>query len=357
MLRICNHLFVLLVCIAGLILNSSPVTAQRATPAAENPTLLVTNAASNYLSLIDPGKGVIGKIEVSASPWGLALARDNRVYVSTAQGVSVVDLRQRKQMAFISYRAKIGTPQYGEYRPGGMGIALSPDKPEVYVGIYLSNGASQVEIIDTDKLTVTAVVPVGIRPFDVLASRDGREVYSLDHDSYTITVIDTATRKTRVIPVAPLGRGSFDKPHYAAIASDGQLWLPYQGRTLIRLDPASGKFTSTPLTANTHQHGITFTPDGRSLLIVGTGAAGGATQGPSLTMVDTQTMQETILPLARPHEKIAVSLDGRHAYLTGGYLLPGGWDGITVINLQDRTVTELAVADRPLDIVVLPSQP
>ena len=141
------------------------------------------------------------------------------------------------------------------------------------------------------------------------------------------------------LPRCPsLGRGVFDKPHYAALAADGHLWLPVQGQVLVRLDPASGQTETFPLTANTHQHGVALTPDGRYLLIVGTGAAGGASAGTSLTIFDTETLAEEILPLDRPHEDIIISPDGQTAFLTGGYLLAGGWEGLTAVDLRQRTV-------------------
>jgi len=320
---------------------------------AQSPTLIVTNAQARQISFVDPTQGVIEQVEVGAAPWGLALAPDHRLYVATAEGIAVVDVRERKRLVLVPYRTAIGEPQWGEYRPGGMGIAVSPDGRQVYVGVYLPDRSSQLEILDTLQLTITGVAPIGVRPFDVLVSKDGRQIFTIDHDSYTVTVIDPLTLQTRTLAVAPLGNGAFDKPHYAALDSAGRLWLPYQGQTLVTLDPISGQFTTTALTADTHQHGVAFTPDGRTLLIVGTGAAGGAQSGTNLTLFDRQTMAEEVLPLARPHEKVVVSPDGRWAYLTGGYLLPGGWDGLTIVDLQSRTLTELAVPDRPLDVVLL----
>src|SRR5215217_4041390 len=102
---------------------------------APGPTLLVTNSAARHVSFVDPAKGVISQIEVGAAPWGIALAPSNRAYISTAEGVAVVDTLGRKLLALIPYRARIGTPQFGEYRPGGMGIAASPDGKRVYVGV------------------------------------------------------------------------------------------------------------------------------------------------------------------------------------------------------------------------------
>lgn len=328
-------------------------TLPAATEQVASPILIVSNSQARHIAWVDPTQGVIAQVEVGAAPWGLALAADGRLYVATAEGVAVVDVDERRRLALVPYQATIGEPQWGEYRPGGMGIAVAPDGRQVYVGVYLPDGSSQLEVLDTAQGAMVSVVPIGVRPFDVLVRGDGRQVFTLDHDSYTVTVVDPLTLQTRTLAVAPLGNGAFDKPHYAAQDSAGQLWLPYQGQTLVRLDPNSGEFTTTPLTADTHQHGVAFTPDGRTLLIVGTGAAGGARGGPSLTLVDRQTLTEAVLPLARPHEKVIVSPDGRWAYLTGGYLLAGGWDGLTVVDLQSRAMTEVAVPDRPLDGVLL----
>lgn len=339
---------------------TSPTPANTAAPDAEltvSPAhlLAVTNSQEQYVSLVDPARGVIVQIEAGAAPWGLAQA-GNRLYVSTAEGIAVIDLNRRERLALVPYQTDVGPPQYGEYRPGGMGIAAAPDGRQVYVGVYVSGQPSQLEILNTETLTIMGRVPIGIRPFDVLVSADGREVFTIDHDSYSVTAVAPTTLATRTFDVAPLGNGAFDKPHYAALAADGQLWLPFQGQVLVKLDPTRGQFDTFPLTANTHQHGVALTPDGRYLLIVGTGAAGGASAGPSLTIFDTQTMAEEVIPLARPHEDIAVSLDGNYAYLTGGYLLTGGWEGLTVVDLQHRTTSELTVAGYPLDIVALPPQ-
>jgi hypothetical protein len=165
--------------------------------------------------------------------------------------------------------------------------------------------------------------------------------------------VDLDAQTPHQLPAMPIGRRAFDKPHYAALRSDGALLLPYQGRALQILDPSSGDERTMPLSAQTHQHGIALTPGEGQALIVGTGPAGGVSGGPSLTILDLTTGHEEIVPLARPHERIAVSRDGKRAYLTGGYLLTGGWDGLTVVDLETRLTREIAVPDGPLDIAVL----
>jgi hypothetical protein len=39
---------------------------------------------------------------------------------------------------------------------------------------------------------------------------------------------------------------------------------------------------------------------------------------------------------------------GRHTFANGG------WDGVSVVNLQQHTVTEILVPGRPLDIAIVP---
>ena len=319
-------------------------------------TLLVTNSLARQVSFVDSERGVTTQIDVGAAPWGIALASDGRAYISTAEGIAVVDVQKRQRLALVPYRAPVGTPSTGEYRSGGMGIAVAPDGKQVYVGVYLQNSPNHLEVLDTQQMAISGVARVGVRPFDVLSSRAGDQVYVLDHDSYSVSVVDAEKLTTNTLAVTPLGNGAYDKPHYAALAPDGHLWLPFQGRVLVNLNPQSGKFTTSSLSADTHQHGIALTPDGRHLLIIGTGRAGEAVHGPSLTIVDTTTLKEEIVPLSRPHEKIVVSPDGRLAVLTGGYLLDGGWDGLTLIDLQTHVQHEIAVPAHPLDAVVIGPQ-
>ena len=83
--------------------------------------------------------------------------------------------------------------------------------------------------------------------------------------------------------------------------------------------------------------------------------AGDAQEPPRLTVLDLATMAEEHIPLSRPHEQVVLSPDGRLAYITGGHTFGNtGWDGLSVVDLQQRSVTELAVPDRPLDIQLFP---
>ena len=148
-------------------------------------TLLTTSSAGRHVSFVDPAAGVLGEVEVGAAPWGAALGAGQRVYVATAEGVAVVDTARRERVALVPYRAAVGPPRFGEYRPGGMGIAVAPAGDLLYVGVYLGSAPSRLEVVDLARLEVVGDVQIGLRPFEVLAPpapSDRREAYALDHD-------------------------------------------------------------------------------------------------------------------------------------------------------------------------------
>ncbi|MEU8758740.1 YncE family protein [Streptomyces sp. NPDC048659] len=330
-----------------------------ASPATPTPagTLLLADFGADTVTFVDPARGPLGSVRVGTAPYGLAVGADGRAWVATAEGVAVVDTATRARLALIPYRTRTGPVTTGEYRGGGMGIALSPDGRRAYVGVNVPGGNGTLEVIDTAALEVTAAVPVGRRPFDVDVARDGSEVYATDHDSFDVTAIRADTLRPRRMEVAPYGTegglGSWLKPHYAAVRpSDGRLLLPFEGERLVVLDPRTGRSTIERMTANTHQHGVTVTPDG-TLLAVGTGPIDpSADRGPSLT-VRAPDGTERVYPLDGPHEDVAVSADGRTAYVTGGFTRDGYWDGLTVVDLADGSTRRLAAGSRPLGVAVL----
>nr|WP_202501456.1 hypothetical protein [Streptomyces sp. SID5785] len=339
---------------------SSPVRGPGPEPTGRTPdgTLLVADFGADTVTFVDPEKGPVDSVRAGAYPYGLAVGEDGRAWVATAEGVAVVDTERRERVDLIPYRTKgLGPVTGGEYRGGGMGIALAPDGRHAYVGVNVPGGDGTVETIDTRTREVTDATGVGRRPFDVDVSRDGREVYVTDHDSFDVTVVDARSHDARRIEVAPYGTegglGSWLKPHYAAVRpSDGRLLFPFEGEKLVVLDPRTGRSTVERMTANTHQHGVTVTPDG-TLLAVGTGPIDPSRdEGPSLT-VRTADGKEKVIPLKGPHEDVAVSPDGRTAYVTGGFTRDGYWNGITVVDLDSGDTRRLSAGSRPLGIAVL----
>lgn len=203
--------------------------------------LLVADFGSDTVTFVDPGRdgsgnggAPIASVKVGTAPYGLVVGEDGRAWVATAEGVAVVDTRERTRLALVPYETESGPVTTGEYRGGGMGIALAPDGKHVYVGVNVPGGDGAVEVIDTATREVTGTAPVGMRPFDVDVSPDGREVYATDHDSFDVTAVDAGSLETRRMEVAPYGTegglGSWLKPHYAVVRpEDGKLLLPFEG--------------------------------------------------------------------------------------------------------------------------------
>ncbi|MFJ1758311.1 hypothetical protein [Kitasatospora sp. NPDC088134] len=332
-----------------------PAGAPAASPTAAG-TLLVADFDADTVTFVDPQHGAIGSVRVGRAPYAVAAGVDGRAWVSTAEGVAEVDTRARTLNRLIPLRTATGPAGAGEYRGGGMGLALSPDGGRLYVGVNVPGKNGTLEVIDTATGRVTGVAPVGRRPFDVDVSPDGREAYATGHDSFDVTVVAADTLATRRIEVAPYGTegglGSWLKPHYAAVRpGDGKLLLPFEGERLAVVDPHTGQVSVEPMTANTHQHGTTLAPDGR-LLVVGSGPITKDDRGPSLT-VRNPDGSERVYPLGVPHENVAISADGRTAYVTGGFTRDGSWDGITLVDLDSGATHRLEAGHRPLGIAVL----
>ncbi|MFD7463203.1 YncE family protein [Streptomyces tendae] len=352
---------------------ASPVSAPPGTTAQRTPdsggtsartprgTLLVTDFGSDTVTFVDPaGRGAaadLGSVRVGTAPYGIALGEDGTAWVATAEGMAAVDTRTRERTALIRYRTDTGPVTTGEYRGGGMGIALSPDGSRAYVGVNVPGGKGTLEVVDTVRREVTRVIPVGRRPFDVDVSRDGRQVYATNHDSFDVSVVDTGDWTARRIEVAPYGTegglGSWLKPHYTAVRPwDGALLLPFEGERLAVVDPGTGRVRIEDMTANTHQHGVTAGADG-TLYVVGTGPIDPSEDdGPSLT-VRSPDGDERVVPLDGPHETVALSADGRTAYVSGGFTRDGYWNGLSVVDVATGRVSRLPVGERPLAVAVL----
>ena len=191
-----------------------------------------------------------------------------------------------------------------------------------------------------------------LTPLVVLFSNEGHEIYSIDHDSYSVSAYNLNDHSLRVFDVAPLGYGGFAKPHYAALNAEGHLLLPIQGRTLLQLNPKTGEQIQIPLSAQTHQHGVALSNDASTLFIVGIGPAGEVNGAAALSRINLRDGRETHIPLHSDHEQIVLSDDGKIAYLTGGNSFTEGWNGISVIDLTRNQIHSIPVEKQPLGIAL-----
>ena len=334
-------------------------TGEAPEPSTERMLLLASLAHGDEVAIIDPAlpdaEAVVRRITVGAAPWGVGV-HGGTGYAATAEGLAVIDLAAGERTALVQYRhpaVRIGS---GEYRPGGLALAIAPDGSRVYVAVTADGSAEWLEVFDTASGAFVAAVQVGLRPFDVLADPGGRWVATVDHDGFTVTVIDAVSLVPAQYTVAPFGTAgglaSWEKPHYGAIDANGTIHLPYQGLAVARLDPLTGRYDTVSSRANSHAHGVALA--GRLLVTVGTGSFGNATGGPNLSLLDLDSGEERIVPLDPPHETVAIWRDeaGReYAAASGGNTREMGWDGITLVALDDLELRRIPVAGYPQNLV------
>ncbi|MHA7179329.1 YncE family protein [Arthrobacter sp. MDB2-24] len=326
--------------------------------------MLATEATSSTVAVLDPAavnREVVARIEVGPAPWDVAVSEaTGQAVVSTAVGLTVIDLGVQEAIRTIPYTFGPDQVLYGEYRPGGTGVAISPDGRFGYVAVVRTTGAAVVEKIDLRDGSREGWVEVGQRPFDIVLSADGAELYSINHDSFSVHIIQTSSMGAVEVAIAPFGTegglASWEKPHYGALAADGSLLLPFQGRTLAILDPATASTRLELMTANSHQHGAALTQGNTSLLVVGTGSFGNATGTPNLTVRDLAAGSEVVIPLQRLHENVlpwSPAVGGsEYALLSGGYTRDGFWDGLTMIDLATLEQHEILGVKRPQALAV-----
>lgn len=322
--------------------------------------LLATLAHTDKIARIDPANEDPNAVEflaVGAAPWGVGVhAAGNAAYVATAEGLAVVDLATFTRTVLVPYLHPAPSIGQGEYRPGGLGPAVAPDGSAVYVAVLSDVETSHLEMFDVKRGVFTGSVQVGWRPFDVVVAPDGAWVATIDHDSFSVTVVDPVAMTAKRHEIAPFGTegglGSWEKVHYGAVEPGGTILLPVQGKVVVRFDPGTGASTTLASATNSHAHGTALA--GRRLLSVGTGSFGNATGSPNLSILDLDTGEERIAPLDVPHETVAAytSADGEGwAAVAGGNTRDMGWDGLTFVRLSDLAQRRLDVAGYPQVVV------
>ncbi len=104
-------------------------------------------------------------------------------------------------------------------------VALSPDGSQLFVASTTSN---QVDILDTESLTLTDRVAVGVEPVGLAAHPSGDELWVSNHVSDSVSVVDvdpespTRGQVIRTIQaIDPAGVSDFDEPVGIVFAQGG----------------------------------------------------------------------------------------------------------------------------------------
>jgi YVTN family beta-propeller protein len=198
--------------------------------------------------------------------------------------------------------------------------------------LILANEDNTLFIVDPASLKVTAKLPVGPDPHEVIVSPDGTTAYVSNYGGgayNTLTVVDLAAKK--VLPAIDLG--ALRGPHGLAFVG-GRVWFTAEAAKAIgSYDPVTKRVDWIMGTGQNRTHMIYVFPDLNQIVTTNVGSAsvsiiekvgGGAATGPS-----SGDWNETVVPVGRGSEGFDLSPDGKE---------------IWVANADDGTVSIVDVA-------------
>jgi YVTN family beta-propeller protein len=203
----------------------------------------VTHPDLGQVSVVDLEKrSVVRSFDVPGSPFGIAVARDGRVFVGDWNGahVSVVGADDK-----VSATIEVGkAPAH---------ILLTPDEGLLVVA---NRESDSVSVARTDTLAVAAVIPVGKAPFAMALSPDAARLYVGNVQDGSVSVIDMgklAAAETWMTGAMPYG---------AAVTGNGASLLVtnQQAGTLAVLKTSDG--VKSAVKVGGYPEGVAVSTDG-----------------------------------------------------------------------------------------------
>lgn len=268
---------------------------------AQAATLLVLNKEDATLSLINPATGAsLGTAATGPNPHEVEVTPDGRTAVVSNYGtqsggnsLSVIDIATRRERAHVDL---------GELRrPHG----LATSGAHVY---FTAEDSKHVGRLDTASGRIDWRFPTNQeRTHMVVASRDGRTLFTANMGSNSISIIERGAGEAAQQTLVTVGNG----PEGLDLTPDGrQLWVANsQGGSVSIIDVGSRSLLKTFDIGTRRSNRIKFTPDG-TLALVSDLTAG------ELVVVDVKSQTvKTRLPIGRGASGILVVPDGSRAYV------------------------------------------
>jgi YVTN family beta-propeller protein len=300
-------------CFAALIVGCTLAAA------AQSATLLVLNKEDATLSIIDPATGVTAAtIPTGAGPHEVEVTADGRTAVVTNYGaqtagnsLSVIDLAARRERV----RVDLGELR----RPHGLAAAGQ----QVY---FTAEDAKHIARLDaaTGKVDWRFATDQE-RTHMVVASRDGRTLFTSNMGSSTVSIIEPGASGGARQTLVSVGKA----PEGLDLTPDGrQLWTANaEGGSISVIDVGTRKLVKTFDIGTRRSNRLKFTPDGSLALVSDVGPG-------ELVVVDVKTQTvKTRLPVGRGATGILVVPDGSRAYVAAA-----GERKLVVVDLKSLTV-------------------
>ena len=162
------------------------------------------------------------------------------------------------------------------YSPGIDSMAITPNGKTIYMPVGELANSSDWDVLNAATGAVTATIQGGPGPHNTIVGLDGRYVYLGARNANYLAVASTATNQV-VRQIGPLKQGvrpftvNADQTLAFTTASD---FLGFQvsdittGKVLYTVSPQGFSFDPNTFAPSTPSHGISLSPDERSLYLI-----------------------------------------------------------------------------------------
>ena len=193
--------------------------------------------------------------------------------------------------------------------------------------LVLANEDNTLSIVSPASLKVTATLPVGPDPHEVIASPDGRTAYISNYGGgayNTLTVVDLAAKK--VLPAIDLG--ALRGPHGLAFVGSRVWFTAEAAKAIGSYDPATRKIDWIMGTGQNRTHMISVSPELNRIVTTNVSSA-------SVSIMEkiSGDWNETVVPVGRESEGLDVSPDGKEIWVANA-----GDGTVSIIDVTSKKV-------------------
>lgn len=236
-----------------------------------------------------------------------------------------------------------------------IGVIISIGKYTIVIGqtkgvlVALNKAENTLAIIDVASMKVTAKVPTGFGPHEVVLSADGKIAYVANYGDgpnpgSSISVIDTVTAKEiRKVDVSPLLR-----PHGLQLIGTKLYFTAEANRAIARYDTAANKIDWIMGTGQNGSHMVVGTADQKKFYTANIGSDSvTAFQLPPLSQGQIPVIH---IPVGKQPEAIDLSPDGKEVWI--GLNAEGMAEVVDVVGF--KSVAKINIGGRPYRVKFSP---